>query len=341
MKRFQFTWIDDKTNKIDSYRSAIEAGLTSPKIGAAISDLEVKEDFLTKLAAWTAETTKKKRKPDLIIIDQVYNVTLPFGLNGSTVAHLLRGAFPFVPMVCVTAQPLEQNAYELDEFAEYTAVFPYTHLEQYIEDLYAIARDYKKLAVPEGTPTKEHLVKSLHAPKREQSDLLRILPDEFQLPAHAGTGHRIGRWIYNILRKRPGFLYDRLHAATLLGLTESGFTKVQERFSKALYRGVFALESSPLWWASELRKILFSLTPADGPDVPQYAGRKLPGIDVHDYSVCYISKKPDPPPDTVAFSDATRDAQRRVARREFTTQHPSDAGLTAGFETQVILRRAD
>ena len=332
MKRLKFIWIDDKTEKIKAFRAPIESGAA-----AVIETLRVEKGFLEVLEKWVGEN--KSEPPDLFIIDHVYNLNLPFGLNGSSVAHLLRNAFPSVPIVCVTAKLDDQDAFDQDDLSEYTAIFPYTRLERYVEHLAVIARDFKKLMPASKVDIRRHLVSCLKAPERDQKDLLRILPEEFKNERHATTGHRIGRWIYNVLRRRPGFLYDRLFAATLLGLNQEGFNRVERLFVKALYTGVFAIPSEPRWWASELRRILFSLTPADGPDIPQYAGRLLTGIRKSDYSTCYLSKKSEPPPDAVAFADGTREAERRVVRREFTKQHPFDLGLMAGFETQLMLRR--
>ena len=46
-----------------------------------------------------------------------------------------------------------------------------------------------------------------------------------------------------------------------------------------------------------LTKLLFQAVGEAGPDLPQYAGRLLPGISSDDYSVCYVSRKKEPPPD--------------------------------------------
>lgn len=56
------------------------------------------------------------------------------------------------------------------------------------------------------------------------------MPGEFQTERHATTEHRMARWVYNVLLRRPGFMYDRLHTATLLGLSELGFSKVETKF---------------------------------------------------------------------------------------------------------------
>lgn len=334
MKRMRFVWVDDQKAKVDPFREVIRAGSTSHR--AAIELLEVKTNLLDELDRWCS--ANKKRPPDLIVIDHIFNPILPFGMKGSSVAHLLRNEFPRVPMVCVTAMFDRASSFDQEDISEYTALFLYQKLENHIEDLYAIARDFPKVRLS-GVGVRKHLVACLKAPPRDKEDLLRILPEEFQDEKHSTTDHRIARWIYNTLLHRPGFLYDRLQTATLLGLTEEGFAKVEDRFQGARYKGVFATKRDSRWWSSAVRTLLYDLVGDAAPDPPQYAGRTLPGITQSDHSVCYVSKKTDPPPDAVVAADATRDAKRHVVRRQYADLHPSDPGITPGFESRLILKR--
>lgn len=336
VRKLRFVWIDDKTQKVEAYRPAIENRPKESKLSASVCVLQVRSDLLQQLETWA--DSWQVSPPDLIIIDHIFNLTLPLQLKGSSVAHLLRGKFPAVPMVCVTARLDSPDAIDQEDLAEYTAIFPYTRLEDYIEDLFAIARDFRKLRAS-GANVRQHLVSCLQAPARDRHDLLRVLPEEFQNRRPATTEHRMARWVYNVLLQRPGFLYDKLNAATLLGLTEAGFSIVQRKFSKARYQGIFQMESKPRWWVSELRRVLFSIASTSGVDLPQLAGRTLPGIKPQHYSKCYVSKAVEPPPDTVVYVDATSDAERRVVRYEFSAAHPLELGLRPGFEGRLVLKR--
>lgn len=336
MKKLRFVWIDDQPNKVEPYRAAIEHGIQNPKLTASIESIEVKTGLLDELQKWTEG--KRNKPPDLFIIDHVFNPTLPFKLNGSSVAHLLRNTFPATPMVCVTAKYDSPKSFDQDDLSEYTAIFAYSQLSQSLDDIFAIAHDFPKLA-PGASKPKEHLLTCLKAPQRDREQLLALLPEELQNPTHAATQHRMARWIYGVLLPRPGFLYDRLHVATLLGLTLKGFEKVEERFTKALYKGAFATRKTPHWWLSEVHRLLFGGAVEAPSNVPQLAGRALPGIDHEDFSVCYVSKKSDPPPDVIAAADATKGAELRVVRREFAKQHPNDPGTTPGFETRYVLAK--
>jgi hypothetical protein len=336
VKKLKFVWVDDQKSKVEPYREALESGIQEPRTSATVELIEVKSDIIGTLESWTKKN--QSTSADLLIIDHVFNPVLPFGLKGSSVAHLLRRLFPKTPMVCVTAMFSNPQAFDQEDLREYVTVIPYTGFAERLEDVYVIARDFGKLT-PNGTGVREHLVSCLKPPQRDRSDLDRLLPEEFRNPSRATTEHRMARWVINILRSRPGFLYDRLHAATLLGLKENGFSKVEGTFSKALYRGVFATRADPRWWVSELTRIAFAEAKAEGADTPQLAGRSLPGIADGDYSVCYVSRKAVPAPDTVAYTDATEGSTPRVVRREFTAQHPHDPGTMGGFETRTVLAK--
>jgi hypothetical protein len=337
MKKFRFVWIDDKIDKVQNFLPAIETGLDRPRLAAKVEQLRVRSGFLETLNVWADEN--KASPPDLFIIDQVYNLKLPFDLKGSSVAHLLRTLFPLVPMVCVTAVPDDTKTRDDEEFSEYTAVFPYGHLEERLADLFFIARDFKKLTVRANGDVRRHLVQCLKPPSRDQADLLRLLPEEFQGRRQHTTEHRMARWIYNVLLQRPGFLYDRLAAATMLGLNDLGFSSVEENFAKARYSGVFANPFEPKWWISELKRILFFSISSEGPDNPQMAGRLLPGIEARHFSKCFFSRTANPPPDAVAYVDNSRNAARKPVRKEFTEQRDYDLGTLPGFEVSLVIRK--
>jgi hypothetical protein len=347
MKKIKFLWIDDKKIKVDHYKTVIEGWGDNSTISASVDFLEVKADLLQKLESLvnTVKAAPRKR-PHLIIIDHFFNINLPFGLQGATVAHLLRNELPNVPMVCVTAvSPVKQpGALAQGDVAEYSAVFPYSDLENHIEDLYAIARDFPKLlsgATTDPSTTSDQILKVVRPPPQDKIQLQLILPEEFQYTKDASTPHYAARWLLKHFLQRPGLLYDRLYAATFLGLTKGGFSKIENLFSGAVYKGVFANESNPRWWVSSLRNILFELVGEDGPDVTQIAGRTLPGIEQADFSKCAVSRSSQPPPDVVVRADATLDAEFKVVRHEFSAQHPGDSGSTPGFETQLVLQRAN
>jgi len=335
MKKYCFVWIDDSQDKFRGYKAALESGPTDGSGKATVETILVGDKLLGELEDLVEK--QRAKPPHLILIDHIFNVSRPFGIKGSSVAHLLRNAFPTVPMVCVTAMLDKKNAFDQEDLSEYTAVFAHSELGENLSNLFAIARDFPKLHKKSGD-LREHIVSCLKAPVKEKEDLRRLLPEEFQTQRHATTEHRIARWILNGLMIRPGLLYDRLNAATLLGLTEQGFEKVENLFERALYKGVFATSTRPLWWSSELKRVLYDTVEESAPDILQLAGRTLPGVRESDFSVCYVSKKSTPPPDSVAFVDSTR-ARQCVLQRQFAEALPSDFGIVPGFEKYLVLKK--
>lgn len=328
MTKFNFLWIDDDEGKVDPYTKVIEHRLAGFPDGSTLEKLIVKNDLLDMLNQRT-----KGLAPDLIIIDQVFTrIRLPLKLKGSTVAHLLRANWPKVPMVCVTA---EKNKFDQEDISEYTAVFEYSKLDSHIEEIYAIARDFTKISIT-GKKVRDNLAKLVGVPATEKSLFLRVLPAEIDVGGHPTTQHRIARWIFNTFMVKPGFLYNKLRAATYLGLKESGLDKVSVALEPARYRGPFSANSKPLWWVSELEKVILQITPADGPDTTQLMGRALTGITEQDYSSCYVGENANDVPDVVARLTGSNDEKAVCARH--TQNDPNDKSINPGFESLLVIR---
>jgi hypothetical protein len=123
------------------------------------------------------------------------------------------------------------------------------------------------------------------------------------------TAPEIARWINTVLFRYPGLLYDSLHAATALGISEDSFlhNKVQNAFQSAIYSGVFD-SLAQRWWRDRLFKIGFAIVRSAQMEpilAESFAGafRKIhktvltPSKCVvtgkeHADAVCYILRKP-------------------------------------------------
>lgn len=334
-KPFKFLWVDDKPEKVTSYKEAIEAGPVGSPLRATLTLFHVKKDVLKQVEELARSTTP----PDLFILDHVFNLGDPLKFKGSSVAHLLRTVFPNAPMVCVTGMyDSRPQEFDQEDLSEYTALFSLAELNERIDAVFEICRDFPKLDLAKQADLGGAIVRVLKAPKRDQEDLLRILPPEFHKHRHTTTQHRIARWIFNDLLRRPGLLLDGLHVATLLGINEDGLAKVAKNFEGALYKGPFSSGANPRWWASEVRRKLFAIVGDDAPDMPQLAGRQLAGVAPSDFSKCFVTRQTDPPPEAVAFVDA-RSREQRPVRREFTEQHPAITGVMPGFDVPLVLTK--
>lgn len=104
-------------------------------------------------------------------------------------------------------------------------------------------------------------------------------------------------WIRTVLMGYPGILYNSLHTAARLGITEDAFLsdEVQEHFTDAEYKGLLA-EFGKRWWADRLLAIAKQTmidAEIDGPVSEGFAqayeqteGKKL------DMSQCVVDGKP-------------------------------------------------
>jgi len=337
---FNFVWIDDDIKRIETYWPGIlKSGIAD--MSAQVSALQVTDDAINWFDKWA--NTNQASPPDLIIVDhnftQVQN--LSFGLKGSSLAHLLRLRFSEVPMVCVSGQNIQSDQFDFEDLSEYTYIFSLnglTHPNE-LERLFAIARDFPLVKLEQGRATREHLVEIIGAPLADRSALMSILPEEFESKVvHGTSAHRVGRWILNVLMKRPGFLYDSLDAATALGVNEIAFTsKLAGLFSPAKYSGPFATTNHPLWWASSLIDVLYTLLPDSTSRTSQRLGRELPGLDAEDFSKCYLSAAVDPPPDAVAYTDQSA-SKREAVRLEFTEPLIERGDSLLGFSSRLKIR---
>lgn len=327
MTKLNILWIDDNEEKVNSYTNAIEHGLEKFPDGSKLEKLIVKSDFLGKL-----EDLTKSNARDLIIIDQVFTRTRLVIKRGSTVAHVLRDYWPQTPMVCVTA---EKSKFNQEEISEYTALFEYANLGSHIEEIYAIARDFPSIKTT-GKKLREHLAKLVGVPASDMSLFLRVLPAEFDAGCHLTTQHRIAYWIFNVFMVKPGFLYNKLRSATYLGLNEAGFDRTKDTFEPARYKGLFFTDSNPLWWVSELEKIILEKTPSSGPASSQLMGRSLAGITQIDHSRCFVEEdNQDHIPDVVArIQDGT---EEKAVCAIHTQNDPEDKTVNPGFESLMII----
>lgn len=334
---YTFFWLDDQAAKVEAMRSVLEAGIPERGISATVRFIEITPTAIKNLEELADQIGSSGA--DMIIVDHVFNQAGPLNTKGSSIAHLLRSAFPKLPIVCVSAAWGTHAAFDQEDLSEYTYIFPYSRLADELELLYAIAKDFERCADAIDNGTTTSFVRSLlGAPEMEVTSLERILPAEFMAVEQKTTPHRVARWILGTFTARPGYLYNEIRAATLLGLNVDGFGKVKDRFSDSLYTGAFATDSAPRWWVASLHDQLALLAPADAPSVTQLAGRQLDGITEQDYSKCYFEETTNPPPDTVAYLDDNNNTEVAV-RGGHTKLYPADVGGLPGFEPRMVLMK--
>lgn len=337
MKALRFVWFDDGRG-LDRWKEVIQsAGLSwTPAIEASLEIEGVKKDFVSYLEGWIK--LNRKKPPNLFLIDHNYNQNHSFGLDGSTISHLLKNEFPLVPRVCITGQ--NPKRIDREAISEYLKVFEKPKLDDSIDELFVIAKDFISLKFESDGKLSSRLLKCIKAPTAEAEGLLGIFPVEVHDTLHQTTPHRMARWIINELLKRPGCLYDKLEVATLLGLSTEGFQKIAHLFEQAKYKGIFAFPQNQKWWVSEVYRTLYETLCPGSTDRPQETGRRIQGITDKYYSVCGVTGDSQPPPDVVAYVDGTEDAERLPVRKEYTEIHPRHSEARPGFDALLVLRKS-
>lgn len=340
-EQFKFVWIDDSPERANNFVGGLGVTLRDAPVDADLEVFGITDGFINDVGARAREWAQDP--PALIMIDHSFTKVQnrAFGIHGSALAHLLRLQLPRVPMVCVSAQNLNTDDFSAEDISEYTYMFDVTRLhdEASLETLFAIAKDFPLLLFADKQGARAPLVNVLLAPPSDRAALLSVLPEEFEGTfRHSTSPHRLARWILNVLMTRPGFLCDSLEAATMLGLQESAFIdKAARHFDTARYKGPFATDRRPLWWVSALPDALYDALPEHVALLPIEAGRRLPEITKDDYSRCAISDEHSPPPDVVAFTDATEN-ERRAVRHVHTEPLSEEASSLLGFSTRLKIR---
>lgn len=308
MKKITFLWIDDESERITASRN-LERIL---KIKVIFED--VKGENLAQVLLRILRGTE----PDLVLIDHRLDKVLEGGIiqTGSTTAEVIRERWPDCPIVCVTAVRLEDI--ELQKKLAYEQVIEYPDLSKNYSLLISLAKAFKFLRRNRPKDV-SGLMKLIKPPNEDRARLASVLPEELKLNyADKSILITISKWIRHTLITKPGFLYDRLWAATLLGIKEHAFEKVKNDFIAARYKGIFADEADERWWQTRLREILYSKFPGEGRFTWEL-GQKLLRITKKEHSVCYVCKKEFP--EIVGFTDETAQTRKPMHLR-CSVSHP-------------------
>lgn len=311
-KKYTFLWIDDDpTRKTES--DNIKDRL---KLDVDIKFIDVKNKSLPD----EIKTILSGDEPDLILMDHMLNKIKENGYKtGSTAAEVIHEKWPGCPIICVTAVDLKDI--DLHKQSIYEDIFKFANISSYNSTLVSIASSFQEL---KKNPLQNigDFIGLLKAPEEDNERLIAIIPEELknkELYQDKSLPLKISRWVRHTLMAKPGFLYDRMWTATLLGIKEESLSRIEHIFSKAKYCGIFADEGNERWWQSKLREILFSKFPDSDEIYPWKLGRKLPGINEADFSKCYASGKDFP--ETVAYTDEAAKT-RKPMRLRHTVSHP-------------------
>lgn len=206
------------------------------------------------------------KNPELVLVD--FKLDRPrnnvlIGISGVSLSTALREKFPDIPIVLFT----RKNVFNIKSYYGQERVLSnldgifyksdsFKKDKYNLELLYELAADFKKLREIRSRKWID-LFKLIGAPKDEYERLKlsnpHITNKEWSISDAAD-------WIRNIFIRYPGILYDPIHSATFLGISERAFLSnpIKEFFDRAKYTGVFAPPEG-CWWRSRLQEIAVSI----------------------------------------------------------------------------------
>jgi hypothetical protein len=303
-KRQKIIWIDDNPDRQSTARD----------LGASFVDVKSKD------LAPVLKTLLEGPSPQLVIIDHVLDKaardTHVILRKGSTIAEGLKEKWPGCAVVGVTSA---RNLRDIDlrTMGTYDELFPFEDFKKYFDRISGIAEGFRLLE--KKRPRPQTLVKLLKPPDDEVQRLLDALNDDLKTGSQdASLASRIYRWVGRLM-ERPGFLYDALWSATLLGLNGTGFANVRDTFETAKYSGVFARPDDARWWSAALSAKLYKLCTPQAGELSWHVGRRLPGIKKEHFSICHRCKESYP--EIVAYLDAAT-KEKHAMHLKCTVPHP-------------------
>jgi CheY-like chemotaxis protein len=323
---FHFLWIDD-----------------DPSMRQAANNLEAKTGAQVQFHDLTGQDLDKKignlvreYPSDLFMVDHrldqtVGNLRTSFGATGATAAEMLKDSNPNVPVICVTK--VEAKDITLTQKSAYDAILSAADLNRQSQIILPIAKGFREIKT-KPPKDEDELLKLLGCPQVDNDRLKQVLPDNVKTGiGQAGYASLLLRWIMDFLFARPGFLYDSLWAATLVGAKENYFNATQEKLKSATYGGIFANEADPRWWVSIILETLYKTDLSNEEKDPRRLGRAYLEIPPEEYSKCYVTG--EDLPDTVAYTDTTNKKCVQVSLRH-TQAHPGFAKLLFFEEIRVV-----
>jgi hypothetical protein len=263
-----------------------------------------------------------KDRPDLILIDHVltgyrlHGKAVPY--LGGTLASRIREAYHEYPLILTTTRNRFRRHSEAAQLGAIDDVVFKDDIEANPESIAMRLRGWIQ-GFEQLRNTKQRSLASLAKKLKGSDEESDKLKETFPVTPKRLFGGKIeefewsvpeaAQWINRILFRYPGILYDSLHCATILGISERAFlrVKVQNVFRNAMYVGPFA-NLDPRWWRDRVLTTAFAMIKKAGEEPILSASfsrafeklyrRKLqPSICVvtgkqHADAVCYVLRKP-------------------------------------------------
>jgi len=267
-------YIDDDEKDLKKYKQKFETGGISTKFEINIINTPKSLEDYNKIF---------KESPELILVD--FDLTKPdsdgnvIGISGVSLSTELRQKFPDIPIVLFT----RKSVFEIKNYSEIEDTLSSINRiifknELFKPDtnemnfLYELAIGFKKLRSVKSKNW-NNLMKILNAPDIAFENLKLSNPPISSISKKTWSVSYAAKWIRETLITYPGILYDAVHSATFLGISEDTFqsNQFQKFFNNAKYSGVFTpLEGR--WWKSKLQEIADSIMDEENRDLPLREG---------------------------------------------------------------------
>jgi hypothetical protein len=303
-KSFIFYWIDD-----DPKRGQFVDLINNFRLPRFRSARAVFFDVRKKNLTDELPAILNMKQPDLVIIDQILDKTLPGLLSlGSTAARIIREKWPKGPIVGISAAWKRNgvnvgDVLDRDKESEFEDLYAADEFSQHFTSLFVIAAGFRQLATTR-LGTIDRLVKLLKPPKTDVERLKSVLPTDLKSDRSDNSApRRISNWVRHTVMEKPGFLYNREWTANLIGLKPEAFVKVERLFEGTKFTGIFSDATNDRWWSTSVRLQLFKSLSDSESNLPWVAGHSLPRIKKSDRSVCYVCGKLYP--ETLGYPDAS------------------------------------
>ena len=243
---------------------------------------------------------KEAKNCQLIVIDhRLDKIKDKDIINGPSVAEIFRQKLPGLPIISITAIDIVN----IDTHAKnvYDEIISGSRIGENTLKIAALVKGYQKIRrrIPKN---ERQLLKILNSPKADDDMLISIIPDVIKMGKITRESiKKISDWIRKVLMAKPGFLIDKLWAATYCGIKFDSFSKIELKFKEDIYDGVFSNKTDIRWWKSKLISKIFVLNPTYKSIYPWEAARVFQEINKNDFSLCgYCNQEY---PEIVGFTD--------------------------------------
>ena len=268
-KIIKILWVDDERK----YRTEEAKSIEHKRKGLRIEALHPQEE---KMKERLLEIKNKKNIPDIFLIDYFLD-RVPerpkgerYDARALTLAGRVRELLPEYPIYVITNFSKEPEGICISEAqaakATFDKILMFKDVQRQGHDtLYYDALDFRKIR-ESPRENMNVLFELLHAPDDIKERIEFVLPNELKngLSSPDSSEHPAGnaisfaRWTQNPFLSVPGFVYNKLYAATYLGMNIKSFEKISPKLKRARYIGIFSRTFEEAWWASKLSNLIFS-----------------------------------------------------------------------------------